>query len=1175
MPCTAAVGSKDMGSKVRRRQAMTTEDGADSEQQKKQQQEAKQQQQAQQQQAQQQQAQQQQAQQQQAQQQQAQQQQAQQQPLVEDGAHADAAATTVVPDAEELKKSKAAEHSEARDKSEQQFLSEDEQASEKTGTPSRTSRSPHKAPKPKAMAFRVLLLDGTEFVSEVEKNAKGHEMIDLVCDHLNLLEKDYFGLAYRDSSEQKVTAGKPAKPENWLDPAKEIRKQIRSGPWVFSFNVKFYPPDPSQLSEDITRYYLCLQLREDILRGRLPCSFVTHALLGSYAVQAELGDFDPEEHAGDYVSEFRFAPNQTRELEDKVVELHKTHRGMTPAEAELHFLENAKKLSMYGVDLHHAKDSEGVDIMLGVCANGLLIYRDRLRINRFAWPKILKISYKRSNFYIKIRPGEFEQFESTIGFKLPNHRAAKRLWKVCVEHHTFFRLVSPEPAPKGRFLTLGSKFRYSGRTQAQTRQASTLIDRPAPSFTRSSTPIGSSQEGLSLVSAPETAPAPDSPAYSVSTTASSTQQQQQQPGHHDAGSPTANDKTAGQHEKNVASDKHSAATTTTVITAATAATATFMEKEKATVSSSVVVTETVVSDSTFTASEERKQESEMREEDGAVPEHEKQSPAPSRVEGDTMYVRHSNLMLEGLDKSQEEVVKHLATISELKRSFLESSPEPSPPAWDHRLAAASSPSRSAADKEADDKPPAADGTRKSDAPEDRTEETKFVFSFKTPHSKDDANKGLEDWVLVENAQCKVEERAHDDDDGDGGDAPPALDALRSAAAELAAALDRPPPTTHATARSHDTEAFASPLKSKLVRGAKVDASPAEEDLTFSPSEHPLADLLETVEFSQMLKSEVKEATEVVTSSSVSSSSSSSARVVREMVVEEKKISKSLVEGASIAVASVTLTVGKAGGGGGGGDDDEPRDKGESPSGRPEPAPRAAAAAATGGSGNAAKESARSSLPADAAVAAAMVGATAAAAKAAAASSSPEESPAGDAKDGKDTSEEEEEPKTNGDMSDSDDEDHGEFEPPVVKTESVSFSEVVRADVTEISTKEVPLVHTETKTISYQTVQSDGAKHVELGGPLLSTVHGTATEAMASSSSSTSSTTTTTHITKTVKAGVTETRIEKRIVITGDSDQDYDEKLSKALKEAKEQTETTMTKLVVHQESEHAKEGGKE
>ncbi|KAJ0064517.1 hypothetical protein NL108_009465, partial [Boleophthalmus pectinirostris] len=271
---------------------------------------------------------------------------------------------------------------------------------------------------------------------------------------------------------------------NWLDPSKEIKKQIRVGSWVFAFSVKFYPPDPSVLIEDITRYYLCLQLRDDILSGRLPCSFVTHALLGSYTVQAEIGDYEPEEHGPDYVNDFRFAPNQTRELEERVMELHRNYRGMSPAEAEMNFLENAKKLSMYGVDLHQAKDSEGIDIMLGVSASGLLIYRDRLRINRFAWPKILKISYKRSNFYIKIRPGEYEQFESTIGFKLPNHRASKRLWKVCIEHHTFFRLVSPEPPPKG-FLVIGSKFRYSGRTQAQTRQASALIDRPAPLFERS------------------------------------------------------------------------------------------------------------------------------------------------------------------------------------------------------------------------------------------------------------------------------------------------------------------------------------------------------------------------------------------------------------------------------------------------------------------------------------------------------------------------------------------------------------------------------------------------------------------------------------------------------------------------------------------------------------------
>uniref|UniRef100_A0A3P9HBW7 Si:dkey-178k16.1 n=1 Tax=Oryzias latipes TaxID=8090 RepID=A0A3P9HBW7_ORYLA len=342
-------------------------------------------------------------------------------------------------------------------------------------TPSKASKSPQKTTKRlKTVPVKVTLLDGSEYNTAVEKFAKGQTLLDMVCGHLNLLERDYFGLSFVDTDNSK----------NWLDPSKEIKKQIRVGFWNLGFSVKFYPPDPSVLIEDITRYYLFLQLRDDILSGRLPCSFVTHALLGSYTVQAELGDYDPEEHGPDYVSEFHFAPNQTRELEERVMELHRNYRGMSPAEAEMNFLENAKKLSMYGVDLHHAKDSEGIDIMLGVSANGLLIYRDRLRINRFAWPKILKISYKRSNFYIKIRPGEYEQFESTIGFKLPNHRASKRLWKVCIEHHTFFRLVSPEPPPKG-FLVIGSKFRYSGRTQAQTRQASALIDRPAPQFERS------------------------------------------------------------------------------------------------------------------------------------------------------------------------------------------------------------------------------------------------------------------------------------------------------------------------------------------------------------------------------------------------------------------------------------------------------------------------------------------------------------------------------------------------------------------------------------------------------------------------------------------------------------------------------------------------------------------
>ncbi|XP_067462509.1 band 4.1-like protein 3 isoform X7 [Thunnus thynnus] len=542
----------------------------------------------------------------------------------------------------------------ARKEQEQQ---EEDQVSHRSST-SRLSRSPLRGVKKvKIMQCKVTLLDGSDYTLNVEKRAKGHELFDKVCDHLNLLEKDYFGITYRDVENQK----------NWLDPSKELKKQIRTGPWNFAFNVKFYPPDPSQLTEDITRYYLCLQLRDDVVSGRLPCSFATHTVLGSYTVQSELGDYDPEELGSDYISELRFAPNQTKELEEKVMELHKTYKGMTPAEAEMHFLENAKKLSMYGVDLHHAKligslyeclapaegeDSEGVEIMLGVCASGLLIYRDRLRINRFAWPKILKISYKRNNFYIKIRPGEFEQFESTIGFKLPNHRAAKRLWKVCVEHHTFFRLVSPEAPPK-KFLSLGSKFRYSGRTQAQTRRASSQIIRPAPLFERSSSKrynMSRSLDGAPIMENHET---------------------------------LMKDSAADGAAKVIAKGD----IITTVTTEKKA------EEEKAEQEDTQMeAAETPEAAATTPLRQDTKTDSEQTDFafDGEMTATEYSF--IRRVKGENVFIRHSNLMLEDTEPPAE-MVKHQTNISELKRSFLETDViVPGMTEWEKRLS--SSPARS-------------------------------------------------------------------------------------------------------------------------------------------------------------------------------------------------------------------------------------------------------------------------------------------------------------------------------------------------------------------------------------------------------------------------------------------------------------------------------------------------
>ncbi|XP_044282195.1 band 4.1-like protein 3 isoform X14 [Varanus komodoensis] len=828
----------------------------------------------------------------------------------------------------------------------QQF--EDDKLSQKSNS-SKLSRSPLRiVKKPKNMQCKVILLDGSEYGCEVEKRSKGQVLFDKVCEHLNLLEKDYFGLTYRDMENQK----------NWLDPAKEIKKQIRSGAWHFSFNVKFYPPDPAQLSEDITRYYLCLQLRDDIVSGRLPCSFVTLALLGSYTVQSELGDYDPDEYGSDYVSEFRFAPNHTKELEDKVIELHKSHRGMTPAEAEMHFLENAKKLSMYGVDLHHAKDSEGVEIMLGVCASGLLIYRDRLRINRFAWPKVLKISYKRNNFYIKIRPGEFEQFESTIGFKLPNHRAAKRLWKVCVEHHTFFRLLLPEAPPK-KFLTLGSKFRYSGRTQAQTRRASALIDRPAPYFERSSSKrytMSRSLDGASVnenhemymkdsMSAAEVGTGQYATTKGISQTNLIT---------------TVTPEKKAEEEKDEEQIKKKKAEEVTPVSAVRHDTKTDSER-----------TDTAADGETTATESDQEEEGDLKAQNSLI----------KRIQGENVYVKHSNLMLEELDKNQEDLMKHQTNISELKRTFLETSTDTSGTnEWEKRLS--TSPVRLSA----------------------RQEEAPMIEPL-VPEERTDAKSDQE---------------------------------IRSS-----------------------------------------EKKPEKEDLQ-----------QETIR-----------------------------KVVQEtVVVEEKRVMGVHAHGDAAHLAGVQLDATAQ-------------------------AISHVASGITGKEGSAVTEGAKEEKRQEAEKAVSKQEETATV-----------------------SHDQEEEQKATAYVSDTQ-ERKPLFESPIVKTETISFGSVSSGgEKLEISMKEVPIVHTETKTITYESSEGDPGADSE-PGVLMSAQTIT---------SETTSTTTTTHITKTVKGGISETRIEKRIVITGDADIDHDQALAQAIKEAKEQhPDMSVTKVVVHKETEITPEDGED
>nr|XP_047901784.1 band 4.1-like protein 3 isoform X10 [Anser cygnoides] len=1141
---------------------------------------------------------------------------------------------------------------------------EDDKLSQKSSS-SKLSKSPLKiVKKPKNMQCKVTLLDGSEYACEVEKRSRGQVLFDKVCEHLNLLEKDYFGLTYRDTENQK----------NWLDPAKEIKKQIRSGAWQFAFNVKFYPPDPAQLSEDITRYYLCLQLRDDIVSGRLPCSFVTLALLGSYTVQSELGDYDPDEYGSDYVSEFRFAPNHTKELEDKVIELHKSHRGMTPAEAEMHFLENAKKLSMYGVDLHHAKDSEGVEIMLGVCASGLLIYRDRLRINRFAWPKVLKISYKRNNFYIKIRPGEFEQFESTIGFKLPNHRAAKRLWKVCVEHHTFFRLLLPEAPPK-KFLTLGSKFRYSGRTQAQTRRASALIDRPAPYFERSSSKrytMSRSLDGASVnenheiymkdsVSAAEVGTGQYTTTKGISQTNLIT---------------TVTPEKKAEEEKDDEEGKKKRAEEVTPVSAIRHDTKTDSEQ-----------TDTAA-DGETTATESD------QEEDG-------------------------DLKAQDLDKTQEDLMKHQTNISELKRTFLETSTETAVSnEWEKRLS--TSPVRLAARQE---EAPMIEPLVPEETKEEREKSEKLIFLQKggttflemqpsviekklqegesagtlvTSHqiiiqkSIPPSLEGTEDWVIIDKMPSEVVDgeskknvtykvvtvsskagippellksstilmqsfedleseiqskeenkqkmftlgKSYDTMSGkivtmtskakEGEKTvQPSVEVLQKIEREVQESVKIVPVVAeygiveHATdekaGRGSDVQSTKRKLSDSLTPIKEAESqlqSPEEESLKKTPKMDQDLQLHGTLGSLQLGKAEKHPDSEAVKAGAFARkewrysreqpftiatahyvTESSASKVVTKQSTGEKTLDGSdifsLIESARkptefiggvtstshswaqridtttsqetassemkqaaqphqdavTKVVQETVVI------------EERRGMNVHASGDPAKvaglaldaqaqAASAAAASAKGKEGSAVTEGAKEEKREEADKAVTKQEGVAAA-----------------------TSHEQvEEHSTTVHVSDSL-ERKPHFESPVVKTETISFSSIsAGGENLEISTKEVPVVHTETKTITYESSQVDCGADSE-PGVLMSAQTIT---------SETTSTTTTTHITKTVKGGISETRIEKRIVITGDADIDHDQALAQAIKEAKEQhPDMSVTKVVVHKETEITPEDGED
>ncbi|XP_031322096.1 FERM, ARHGEF and pleckstrin domain-containing protein 1 isoform X1 [Camelus dromedarius] len=318
-------------------------------------------------------------------------------------------------------------------------------------------QKPPPMPSGKLMSIKIQMLDDTQEAFEVPQRAPGKVLLDAVCNHLNLVEGDYFGLEFPDH--KKITV--------WLDLLKPIVKQIRRPKHVVvKFVVKFFPPDHTQLQEELTRYLFALQVKQDLAQGRLTCNDTSAALLISHIVQSEIGDFD-EASDREHLAKNKYIPQQDA-LEDKIVEFHHNHIGQTPAESDFQLLEIARRLEMYGIRLYPAKDREGTKINLAVANTGILVFQGFTKINAFNWAKVRKLSFKRKRFLIKLRPDVNSSYQDTLEFLMASRDFCKSFWKICVEHHAFFRLFEePKPKPKPVLFSRGSSFRFSGRTQKQ------------------------------------------------------------------------------------------------------------------------------------------------------------------------------------------------------------------------------------------------------------------------------------------------------------------------------------------------------------------------------------------------------------------------------------------------------------------------------------------------------------------------------------------------------------------------------------------------------------------------------------------------------------------------------------------------------------------------------------
>ncbi|KAA3681578.1 tyrosine-protein phosphatase non-receptor type 4 [Paragonimus westermani] len=356
----------------------------------------------------------------------------------------------------------------------------------------------------------VCLLDSSCVSFKLDKYCRGQILLDLTFDYLELLERDFFGLVFNERQSGEAAIIK------WLDPTKKIRKQCSDQPpYTFWFRVKFYVSDPICLQQEYTRYQFFLQVRKDILEGRLPVTKSTSAHLAGLILQAELGDFNPEDCRPGYVSQFRFIQQQTAEFESQASDWHRKFSCMLPDAAELEFLNVARQLDRYGVKTQEAFDAQdnSSSVLIGVSFAGITVFRAGKTGFQFPWNNVMSIRYKGKKFTVQLKspnmailpingsvsalmrapsnvtltgPSPYPNSDTNLRhvYRFTSTAQSKAFWQYAVACHAFFRVREPTVQSDSVFSRMSNRGGSIGTTSISATAVYAAISRVTSGFRR-------------------------------------------------------------------------------------------------------------------------------------------------------------------------------------------------------------------------------------------------------------------------------------------------------------------------------------------------------------------------------------------------------------------------------------------------------------------------------------------------------------------------------------------------------------------------------------------------------------------------------------------------------------------------------------------------------------------